>query len=292
MNNLESVNCNFCGSNNNRIVYVKEGFNIVKCNNCNLVFVNPRLTDDAINKLYDNNYFVGNGFDQSIKYDKEFIEKKDLVDLSDWDLSALVEMSNYKPGLKLLDIGSGMGLFLYKAKKKNFEVKGLELSEYAVSFSKSKGLDTENNSIYRANLPKNYYNVISMKEVIEHLPDPKKALSIIYDSLAPKGVLFITTGNYNCPERMLRGSNWFYFMPKGHIYIFQPNTIKKYLTAAGFSKVVVTNQGDLLMNFLLKLNIIDTERFIPNGIFKKLVFYLIRFINHFISSGMRIYAIK
>lgn len=292
MEDLEKVKCNYCQSDNYTTVYVKEGFNIVKCKICGLVYVNPRLTEQAIKQLYDNNYFKGEGFDKSIEYEKEFFDKCNTIDLMDWDLSTLKEFIKEDKEINLLDIGSGMGLFLYKAKKKGFNVKGLELSDYAVNFSLKQGLSAENNSIYGATLPNNFYNIVSMKEVIEHLPDPKKALQIIYSTLKPKGVLFITTGNYNCPERKLRGKEWFYFMPKGHIYIFNPKTIKNYLKEVGFSKVIVTNQGDLLMNFLLKINVIDTQRFVTKNIIKKIVFYLVRFINHFISSGMRIYAIK
>jgi 2-polyprenyl-3-methyl-5-hydroxy-6-metoxy-1,4-benzoquinol methylase len=292
MDNLENVNCNYCGLDNSSLLYIKDGFNIVKCNNCNLVYVNPRLTSKAINDLYDDNYFKGGGFDPSVQYEKEFLEKKDTIDLNDWDISTLKQMTGETSNINLLDIGSGMGLFIYKAQKKGFNVKGLELSEFAVNFAKSKGLEAENNSIYNTKLPDNFFHVISMKEVIEHLPDPKNALSIIYKSLKPNGVLFITTGNFNCPERKIKGANWFYFMPMGHIYIFEPITIKNFLKQAGFSKIIITNQGDLLMNFLLKIGVIDTDRFIPQGIIKKSIFYFVRFINHFISSGMRIYAFK
>jgi 2-polyprenyl-3-methyl-5-hydroxy-6-metoxy-1,4-benzoquinol methylase len=292
MSKLESVVCNYCGNDNYRIVYIKEGFNIVKCNNCNLVYVNPRLKDEDISNLYDEDYFKGGGFDKNVEYVKEFVQKCDISDLSDWDISTLKEMAGCKEQGNILDIGSGMGLFLYKAKIKGLNTKGLEISPAAAKFSELQKLDVENNSIYGAKLSSAYFDIISMKEVIEHLPNPKEALSIIYKSLKPKGVLFITTGNYNCPERKIKGADWFYFMPKGHIYIFDPKTIKKYLIDAGFSKVVVTNQGDLLMNFLLKIGVIDTQRFIPKGIIKRSIFYLTRFINHFISSGMRIYAIK
>ncbi len=292
MNNLENVVCNYCGSSDSFTVYVKEGFNIVKCKKCKLVYVNPRLASKEIDNLYDEDYFKGGGFDKNVEYVKEFVGKRDIPDLSDWDVSTLKEMANCKEKGKILDIGSGMGLFLYKSKINGLDAKGLEISPAAVKFAKLQKLDVENNTVYNASLPSDFYDIISMKEVIEHLPDPKRALSIIYKSLKPKGVLFITTGNYNCPERKIKGANWFYFMPKGHIYVFEPSTIKKYLKEAGFSKIIITNQGDLLMNFLLKIGVIETERFIPSGIVKKTIFYLTRFINHFISSGMRIYAIK
>lgn len=291
--NLEYVKCNFCGADDYKVKYIKEGYNIVQCNKCGFVYVNPRLTQEAINKLYDKDYFLGEGFDKSVQYKNEFEELSDKDDLSDWDASTikkLLQTDEQTP--KLLDIGCGMGLFLLKAKKIGFEVEGIELSPFAAEFVRSKGITVRDKSIYEEKLPGNYYDAISMKEVIEHLPDPKVALQNIYDSLKPGGVLFMTTGNYACPERKLRGKGWFYFMPKGHIYIFSNKTMKNYLKEIGFSKIMVTNQGDLLMNMLLTKNFIEVDKFKPTNILKRSAFEAVRAVNHFISSGMRIYAVK
>ena len=296
MNNLsklEHVTCNLCGSDEYSVRYIKDGYNIVQCNKCDLVYINPRLTQEAINQLYDENYFLGEGFDKSIQYQKEFDELSNKIDLSDWDASSIKELldtDEQKP--KLLDIGCGMGLFLWKAMEAGFDVEGIELSPFAADFVRSKGINVRDKSIYEEKLPGNHYDAISMKEVIEHLPDPKAALKNICDSLKPGGVLFMTTGNYACPERKLRGKDWFYFMPEGHIYVFSNKTMTKYLKQIGFSKVMVTNQGDLLMNMLLQKHIIETDNFKPSNILKRSIFTSVRAVNHFISSGMRIYAIK
>lgn len=289
----EEVCCNYCGSKNYEKKYVVDGFNYVQCNKCRFIYVNPRLTADEINNLYNEDYFVGNGFDKSVEYKKEFELQSERINLSDWDLSSIrFFLGDYQDRLNLLDIGCGMGLFLWKAREKGFDVEGLELSDYAAEFARLKGIKVQQKPIEDAELKNNYFDVIVMKEVIEHLPDVKSSLTKIYSSLKTNGVLFLTTGNYNCPERKLRGSKWFYFMPAGHLQVFSDKTIKKFLLQAGFRKVVVTRQGDLLMNFLLQKGIIDTNNYKPKKIFQRIIFETVRFVNQFISSGMRVYAIK
>jgi hypothetical protein len=131
-----------------------------------------------------------------------------------------------------------------------------------------------------------------MREVIEHLPHPLESLRTVRSWLRPGGVLFMATGNYDCPERKLRGSDWFYFMPEGHLYYFSNKTMANYLKKAGFSKVMVTNQGDMLMEKLRGWGVLTPGEFKPGNVLKRGVFSIVRGLNHFVSSGMRIYAIK
>lgn len=290
---LENVICNYCGADNYTTRYEKEGYNIVQCNQCGLVYVNPRLIQNDIFELYDENYFHGKGFDKSIEYKDEFENNKNKTNLLDWDVSSIKEnLKSNSPKPLLLDAGCGMGLFLYKAKIAGFECEGIELSPYAAKFVESVGFTVQNASLENAEMPEGKYDAIVMREVIEHLADPKTILKKVYNALKPGGVLFMTTGNYDCPERKVRGKDWFYFMPEGHIYIFSNKTMNNYLKETGFSKIEVTNQGDLLMNILLNKNLIETDKFKPKNSIKRIGFETVRAVNHFISSGLRIYAVK
>jgi 2-polyprenyl-3-methyl-5-hydroxy-6-metoxy-1,4-benzoquinol methylase len=154
------------------------------------------------------------------------------------------------------------------------------------------GIPVQTKSIEDANFAENTWDVIVMREVIEHLPHPLESLKTIHSWLKPGGVLFMATGNYDCPERKLKGSDWFYFMPEGHLYYFSNRTMEKYLQKSGFRKIEVTNQGDMLMEKLRNLGILQKGEAIPSNPLKRLAFYVVRSLNHFISSGMRVYAVK
>ena len=264
-----------------------------------MAYTNPRLKGEKIGELYDADYFKGHGFDRSVNYVhdvQEYGKEKNDYSLHDWDLDTIQSMlkgAGGTPALhRLLEIGCGTGVFLAKAREHGFDCSGLELSSYAAEFVRKMGIPVETKAIEEANFPDNSWDVIVMREVIEHLPHPKEALQTIHRWLKPGGVLFMATGNYDCPERKLRGSDWFYFMPEGHLYYFSNRTMTKYLETVGFQTVRVTNQGDLLMEMLRKNRILEAGEPTPRNILKRMVFQVVRDVNHFISSGMRIYAIK
>lgn len=275
-----------------------------------MVYTNPRLKGAKIGELYDADYFQGHGFDKSIDYVRDVKDYSDVKDdgnsktkysLDDWDLDTIHELLVNNSDTRhpipdtrptLLEIGCGTGVFLAKAREHGFECSGLELSSYAAEFVRKMGLPVETKSIEEANFPEHSWDAIMMREVIEHLPHPMESLKTIHKWLKPGGVLFMATGNYDCPERKLRGAEWFYFMPEGHLYYFSNRTMAKYLRKAGFRTVRVTNQGDLLMEMLRKYGILEPGHPIPRNILKRLVFHIVRAVNHFISSGMRVYAIK
>ena len=154
------------------------------------------------------------------------------------------------------------------------------------------GIPVETKSIEDANYSPVSFDAIVIREVSEHLPHPLESLRTVHSWLKPGGVLFMATGNYDCPERKLRGSDWFYFMPEGHLNIFSNRTMRNYLKKVGFRKIDVTNQGDLLMEMLKKQKILAPGEAKPRNIFKRSVFIVVRGINHYISSGMRVYAVK
>jgi 2-polyprenyl-3-methyl-5-hydroxy-6-metoxy-1,4-benzoquinol methylase len=297
---LESVHCDFCGADDFSRRYEKRGFWMVQCNKCGLVYTNPRLKEEKIAALYDADYFQGHGFDKSIDYVKDVKEyaggKPDFT-LEDWDCDNILALLNKSrppspPSYSLLEIGCGTGVFLDKARRHGFDCHGLEPSEYAANFARQMGIPVETKLIETVSYPPNSFDVVVMREVIEHLPHPMDSLKTVCSWLKRGGVLFMATANYDCPERKLRGSKWFYFMPEGHLTIFSNRTMRSYLQKVGFAGVKVTNQGDKLMEVLRSKNMISSGETSPRNIFKKLVFWSVRGINHFISSGMRIYAVK
>lgn len=54
---LESVDCNLCHWPKHQKKFNRFGFQIVKCPNCTLWWVNPRIPQDAVDSIYAERYF-------------------------------------------------------------------------------------------------------------------------------------------------------------------------------------------------------------------------------------------
>jgi SAM-dependent methyltransferase len=76
------------------------------------------------------------------------------------------------------------------------------------------------------------FDVVTAVEVIEHTLDPVAELRRMRDLLRPGGLLFLTTGNAQPYAHNL--VNWRYVRPEIHISYFEPRTLERALTNAGF----------------------------------------------------------
>ncbi|RLI98932.1 MAG: hypothetical protein DRP00_00670 [Candidatus Aenigmatarchaeota archaeon] len=125
------------------------------------------------------------------KYAKRKYRKKNIT------RAHIIVLKNIKKS-PLLDVGCGDGSFLELAAKKGIECIGIEISKFAVSLCKRKGLRVFHRAIEDLeNLMswKNRFGTITMIDVLEHLNNQTKALEIVYDLLKEDGDLVIVLPN-------------------------------------------------------------------------------------------------
>jgi len=255
---MEKVNCNLCGSNKNSFLlksrnwlkHTKERFNIVKCSNCNLVYLNPRPSKESISSYYPDEYEPYNARGRSlaervskILLDSYYRKEKNIFSLVKSFLAQLIysPVPSKKQG-KILDIGCGPGISLYNLKKFGWNVYGLDISQKAVNFARN-NLDLKNvrrGFIEDAFYHKEYFDVIRMSHVIEHLNDPKETLLKIRKILKKNGILIITTPDFSSPLRPVFGPCWFPLESPRHLYLFTPETISLLLKKVGGFKILKT----------------------------------------------------
>ena len=50
---LEKINCPLCGTDSYSLYAEIKGLNYVRCSNCDLIYVNPRLSDSYTQEIYE-----------------------------------------------------------------------------------------------------------------------------------------------------------------------------------------------------------------------------------------------
>lgn len=87
------------------------------------------------------------------------------------------------------------------------------------------------------------YDVISMIEVIEHLPDPLEPLQLVARLLKPGGLLLLTTGNLASPIAQRQGIHYRYCAPEIHVSLFNPRCLETAYRRVGLEPVHVRYRG-------------------------------------------------
>ncbi|MBN2187677.1 MAG: class I SAM-dependent methyltransferase [Dehalococcoidia bacterium] len=194
-------------------------------------------------------------------------------------------IKKYESGTSLLDIGCGEGFFLLNASEVGYTAKGIEVSQDAVAYAqKELGLDVDMGHFGESQLPENYFDVVTLWQVLEHVPYPLMILKEAHRILKPGGLAAIATPNIGgVPARVL-GKRW-WNIRRVHINQFTTETLKGIIKNAGFKKVSSVSYWECISLSMLFIPILKYLRvyeplkaiFYPSSILGK-VMDKIRFI--------------
>jgi len=173
------------------------------CLHCNLFFRHPYLNEVELARAY-----ASIGVDTWVYTDRE-----------DMRLARKAISSACTSG-SVLDVGCFRGDFL-RSLPKSYHYYGIEPSSGARSFAQDNGITIVSENIQSWDENQRTFDVITLLDVIEHLPNPVQALEKLSRALKPGGIIVISTGNTNAlPWRMMRLNYWYYFSE--HVSFFNP----------------------------------------------------------------------
>ena len=200
--------------------FLEINFDIHRCASCTAYFVNPRIARKHLLDLYEASYYKGENWDSDTNYLSNYDRPERLVELKAMYLRYYEQM-RAKIGLtapRILDAGAGLGLFAQTVKERypEADIVALDPSAFAVEHLRSLGLDAVHGELetYQADRP---FDGVFMREVLEHLYDPRAAVTQIARQLKPDGLFFYTTGNTDEVKDM---TTWGYVRPVGHIVYY------------------------------------------------------------------------
>jgi 2-polyprenyl-3-methyl-5-hydroxy-6-metoxy-1,4-benzoquinol methylase len=145
----------------------------------------------------------------------------------------LIRSTKIVPGGKFLDVGCGSGTFLAIMSCFNMKCCDVEPGEIDQQLAKEYSLDIKNCTLEEANYPDNYFDVITMNHVLEHVTSPTMTLREINRILKPRGTLILAVPQSNCLAYRLFGRHWVALDIPRHLFTFSKKTIKEYLKRTG-----------------------------------------------------------
>lgn len=235
---MEITSCDICGSSRrtpflNRPDRVSgETFQLVRCNECGLIYLRNRPALESIASYYPEDYECytqtdGLGSTQESWHHRRAMNMK----------MGFIEKHAEKPG-RLLDIGCGTGDFLVSARERGWQVKGIELVDRAAKIARERrDLDVKTGSIDDLEIPPESYQLVTMWDVLEHLPSPRRALQMIHDLLENNGLLVFSIPNLKSFDRYLFGGSWIGWDVPRHLHLFDAKNIDQLCEISGFRKI-------------------------------------------------------
>ena len=148
--------------------------------------------------------------------------------------SRVVErVSLFKPSGRWLDVGFGNGSLLFTAAEYGFEASGIDMKSMAVMAAAELGYSVSTNDIGEE--PSRHYDVVSLADVIEHVPYPKNMLDQARRIMKLSGVLYVACPNMDTAVWKMMGDSNPYWSEIEHFHNFSRSRLTDLLTECGFT---------------------------------------------------------
>lgn len=199
---------------------------VVCCTSCRLVYVNPRPASDLTIASYAD------------AIDPTFVaQNEDRIATFRKTLRGVLRKLGQKggEGRRVLDIGCAGGAFPNAARQLGFDPVGVEPSRWMADFARrTYGLDVRDGILERGMFPNGSFDMVTLWDVIEHVPQPHEVLSLAFDLLKPGGILLVNYPDVNSMAARLLGKRWPFWLSV-HLFYYTRRTIAKQLKRAGFN---------------------------------------------------------
>lgn len=229
---LIEIICYNCGSNLSELYDEENGFSLVKCQKCGLLYVNPRPSDKDISESLLYGMHEGKKtISTTGRYSRLRTRRYNKI-LRDLYPDGRLK----KKGASWLDIGCGFGEFmeaLMQYSDKTLTIKGSEPNIYKINSAKKRHLDVDFLDLDKI---EEKFDFVSLLNVYSHLPDPVMFLTKLSRLLKDDGELLIETGHSAHLPKPLHHKP--YFLPD-HLSFANKEIVENILIRSGF-KIIKT----------------------------------------------------
>jgi len=209
-------------------LFERAGVAVVRSPGCGLEWRTPFPSEAQLRELYAGDYLERWGGRDAASYERVRRMKRAT------HACFLREIVRLRRGGRLLDVGCATGFLLEVAQEQGFEPFGLDPNPQAVRLARSRFGDRVQQGELDAGVFEGVaFDVVTLIDVLEHVPDPAALLASVRERLAPGGVLAAVLPNSASLVRRLLGRRWPHYAPE-HLFFWTPGALERQLDAAGF----------------------------------------------------------
>lgn len=257
---MRDVVCPICNGRNSTVLYraklpakfdetvppspYSHHYQINRCVNCNLIYSSPIMDERGVSRLYQDSSEtnVSAGEEDNVRRTMALYYRLAAPHLSGRE--------------RLLDIGCDMGFMLEVAKRDGFkELHGIEPVPAARSIAAMvEGTRVTDKFFEQTDYPPDYFDLITLVHVLDHLYDPRIVLRQACKNLRPGGLVLAVVHNVRSLLGLLLGERFPIFNLYHH-YFFNKDTLAELFRRQGYEvvKVVATRNSYSLGFFARRL---------------------------------------
>jgi SAM-dependent methyltransferase len=225
-------------------------FSILKCTGCGQMVTSPPLTESDLPALYSRYYPRKNVDFEALRNQANAVllpgaARKRYLEGTD-------NQGHYqvRPGERVLDIGCGSCVSLLEIRNLGGEPWGIETDPNVRAIADHFGLNVHIGSIHDNPFPGTDFGLITLNQVIEHVPDPVALLGLIGHRLRPEGRVVLAFPNTGSLNKRISGRKWVNWHIPYHLHHYNGASFAKIAGQAGYrvasSRTITPNVWTLL----------------------------------------------
>jgi 2-polyprenyl-3-methyl-5-hydroxy-6-metoxy-1,4-benzoquinol methylase len=228
--------CPACGHPHAKLLFDVAPYRYMTCSACNLAYLDPTCAPKTDIGLFEQAYFEGGAMGGYLSYESaQSIHRRN----ARARLASLGRTHLGPPG-RLLDVGCALGTLSDEARGLGWHAQGIELSDWASTRARERlGLTVHRTLTDLLAEHPAPFDAITFIQVLEHMPDPSKALAEARRLLAPNGVLLIETWDLGSRVSRVFGRHWQQVNAPTVRFLFDRVSLRRLLETAGFRDYVI-----------------------------------------------------
>lgn len=249
------LECIICGGNlvgfktlyDDRYGYVGH-YSIARCSSCGHKQLDASFDKDSITTLYSQYY------PRSSQKIEEFKPHQEVSGLDSWLRGDLFSAYRWIPkNVRVLDIGCGFGETLAYHKARGCDAYGVDADENIRQGAEKFGYNMRVGLFDPNDYDPEFFDYVTMDQVIEHVSDPVEMLSQVRKIMKPGGILVLSTPNSNGWGSKVFGDKWINWHVPYHLHHFSKKSMQIAAESSGLVLVktrTITNSDWLYFQWI------------------------------------------